>query len=242
MSTPLLTKKGTPRIPPKRRNDIVDIMPCFFDLQVHVVINVLNISSHTMMRIRKDMALDRWPFEKIRFGKTFKWRGQTFGWEDIQAFRTATIPTVSEEMQGILRMCDRKGVLMRAMFLPGYSSVLQGASKSQVIEGAKSQVIEAFIEGVKTDKEARIEAFIEGAKTDKEARMEKESNRQLLEEIGLFDFNESFPDVTLESWTDIQPVVLEPDGYWPAAMDEPTVEEEAYWADVSRLLLECEPL
>jgi hypothetical protein len=183
------------------------------------VINVLNISSHTMMRIRKEMALDRWPFEKIRHGKTVKWRGQTFGWDDIQAFRTATIPTVSEEMQGILRMCDRKGVLMRAMFLPGYSSVLQGAAKSQVIE-----------------------AFIEGSKADKEARMEEDSNRQLLEEIGLIDFKESFPDVTLESWTNIQPVVQELDGYWPTAMDEPTAEEEAYWADVSRLLFDSEPL
>ena len=232
MTEPLTNTK--PRSPPKKRNDIVDIMPCFFDLQVQTAIKLLQMSSHTMMRIRKEMGLDRWPFERICRGKPMVWKGESMVWEDIQRFRTATIPLVSEEMQAVLHKCDLSATLMRAMYVPGYSKSLRAAKRRSDIK--------AFIKGVEQIVPVRVaeeETILPTIVVEEVSVTESLSvdDRQLLDEIGLLDFE----PVLLEGWAPLVVTATEADdGYWPEFEASP--EQEAYWSDVGRLLFECEPV
>ena len=217
-----------PQAVPKRLDDIIDIMPCFFDLQVQSVIKVLQISSHTLKRIRQEVSLDRWPFEKISRGKSVLWRGEAMGWEEIQQFRTRVLPTVSREMQDVLHACDRKGVLMRALYLPGYAQRMRGT----ILREHEADQMHAFAQGA-------IPARVLTPKAEKKnpkAVVEPvflEEDRALLDEIGLLEFAEIHggaaagpPQADGDSLS-----LYRPEG-WAG------LEEDEYWADVGRHLFE----
>lgn len=233
---------------PKRRDDIIDIIPCFFDLQVQAVLKLLQISSHTLKRIRQELQLDRWPFEKISRGKSVMWGGEAMGWDEIQKFRARTIPTVPHEMQEILHACERKGVLMRALYLPGYARCMQATALVEQREAERIQAFREALPGPALADPEQIQAFREGtpsaaleepeaipARGFPPAPLEgpafSEADRALLEEIGLLEFTEIHPGglIYYPQPEEELPVY---EG-WPASM-----EEDAYWADVGRHLFE----
>lgn len=242
MPSPSSTARSArPKAVPKRRDDIIDIIPCFFDLQVQTVLKLLNISSHTLKRIRQELRLDRWPFEKISHGRSVVWGGETMGWEEIQQFRARTIPHVNDEMQEILRACDRKGVLMRALYLPGYARRMRGT----ILREHEAAQIQAFREAIPVTMPAGPEEPVDEEKAipakvlsptphapEQERPAEPfafgEEDRALLEEVGLLEFAEirggghahALPQLEGEDWAGMQ--------------------EDEYWAEVSRHLFESE--
>lgn len=106
-SEPLLQRRVS-------QNELIEHLPCFFDLQITSVLEILQVSSKTlaMARTESETELREWPFNKVKAG-AFE-----MGWVDIKQARAAAIPSASPEMRACLFRAERKAVLMRALYMP----------------------------------------------------------------------------------------------------------------------------
>lgn len=70
-------------------------LPCFFDLPLKEVLQILNVSHHTLDPIRRALGLNKWPFVDIV-------RGRFWNHEEVVALRAQMMPIADTEMQRIL--------------------------------------------------------------------------------------------------------------------------------------------
>lgn len=68
---------------------------CFFDLPLKHVLQILNVSHHTLDPIRRSMGMKKWPFVDIV-------RGKYCQREEIVALRAQMMPDADTDMQKIL--------------------------------------------------------------------------------------------------------------------------------------------
>jgi len=79
---------------PKMRR-LYPFLACFFDLPLKNVLQVLNVSHHTLDPIRRSMGMKKWPFADIVHGKYMD-RNQ------IVALRAQMMPNADRDMQRVL--------------------------------------------------------------------------------------------------------------------------------------------
>jgi hypothetical protein len=96
------------------QTELTENLPCFFDLQITSVLEILQVSSKTlaMARTESETELREWPFNKVKAG-AFE-----MGWADIKQARAAAIASASPTMRACLFLAERKAVLMRALYMP----------------------------------------------------------------------------------------------------------------------------
>jgi hypothetical protein len=81
-----------------------DFIPCFFDVPLKHVLEILGVSHHTIDPIRRALHLKRWPYVDLMRGK-FGSRNQ------VVALRAQMMPDADEDMQRILcKMATRAEV------------------------------------------------------------------------------------------------------------------------------------
>ena len=90
---PRLSKRPETLTPKMER--ILPFLTCFFDLPLKSVLQLLNVSHHTLDPIRRSMGLKKWPFVDIV-------RGQYCQREDIVAMRAEMMPVADTEMQRLI--------------------------------------------------------------------------------------------------------------------------------------------
>ena len=91
-----------------------EILLCFADMYLGDALKLLRMSSHTMMRLRRENGLTKWPFDLI------KRRTYTMSWDDVQALRTAQLKRddLDEDTRRSLEGADKRAWLMRRLYTP----------------------------------------------------------------------------------------------------------------------------
>lgn len=90
---PRLSKKCETLTPKMQR--LVPFVACFFDLPLKQVLQILNVSHHTLDPIRRSMGMKKWPFVDIV-------RGKYCQREEVVAMRAQMMPVADTDMQRIL--------------------------------------------------------------------------------------------------------------------------------------------
>ena len=90
---PRLSKRPETLTPKMER--LLPFLTCFFDLPLKSVLQLLNVSHHTLDPIRRSMGMKKWPFVEIV-------RGQYCQREEIVAMRAQMMPVADTEMQRVL--------------------------------------------------------------------------------------------------------------------------------------------
>lgn len=199
----------------KRRTDIASIIPCFFDLQIKDAIKILHISTHTMMRIRKESGHDVWPFERIKRGDF-----APMSWEEVKQYRERVMETASPEMREILEKCERKARLMRALYMPG---AMMALAKPRVHRKKRLPVIVTRM-------------------AEPEPVVEKSDEQLFMEEFGLFpdlDPAEWNQPTEVPLFSCLEPET-DADEFWACRNLEPTAELSEHWENMGRLLFEID--
>jgi hypothetical protein len=91
-----------------------DVLLCFVDMPLVDALKLLRISSHTMMRLRKQYGLKKWPFEQL------KKNSYTMSWEDVHGLRNTQLrrDDLDEDTHASLLAADKRGWLMRRLYAP----------------------------------------------------------------------------------------------------------------------------
>jgi hypothetical protein len=92
---PRFSKPATSKPLTARMLRLRQFVPCFFDLPLKHVLEILCVSHHTIDPIRRSLSLKRWPYVDLMRGK-FGSRNQ------VVALRAQMMPEADEEMQRIL--------------------------------------------------------------------------------------------------------------------------------------------
>lgn len=90
---PRLSKTCETLTPKMQR--LVPFVACFFDLPLKQVLQILNVSHHTLDPIRRSMGMKKWPFVDIV-------RGKYCQREEVVAMRAQMMPVADTDMQRIL--------------------------------------------------------------------------------------------------------------------------------------------
>jgi hypothetical protein len=92
---PRFSKPATSKPLTARMLRLKHFVPCFFDLPLKHVLEILCVSHHTIDPIRRSLSLKRWPYVDLMRGK-FGSRNQ------VVALRAQMMPEADEDMQRIL--------------------------------------------------------------------------------------------------------------------------------------------
>jgi hypothetical protein len=93
--------------------ELKEVFPCFFDIQIGSLTEILQISSQLMKTMRAETdTLKHWPFMRVKAG-TYK-----LAWGDFKQMRADAIQGASPVMKTCLFLAERKAVLMRALYMP----------------------------------------------------------------------------------------------------------------------------
>lgn len=89
-----------------------EVLCSFLDMPVGDAVKILKISTHTMLRIRKQHGLSKWPFDAIKH-ETFR-----MDWTDVACIRAAQLKRcdLDEDTRGYLEAAQRRGWLMRKLY------------------------------------------------------------------------------------------------------------------------------
>lgn len=90
---PRLSKRCETLTPKMKR--LHPFLGCFFDLPLKHVLQILNVSHHTLDPIRRSMGMKKWPFVDIV-------RGKYCDRDEIVALRAQMMPAADTEMQKTL--------------------------------------------------------------------------------------------------------------------------------------------
>jgi hypothetical protein len=83
-----------------------EILPCFFDMPVDDVARIVRVTKRTIVRCRKGMGIQKWPFEDVKKG-TFK-----LNWKDIRELREEQLASAGDTVRPLLEAAQRRGDLM----------------------------------------------------------------------------------------------------------------------------------
>lgn len=108
---PRAPKPATKNLQMNRTMDY-EVLCSFLDMPVGDAIKILKISAHTMLKIRKQHGLTKWPFDAI------KCNAFRMNWTDVAVIRAAQLrrDDLDEDTRGYLEAAERRGWLMRKMY------------------------------------------------------------------------------------------------------------------------------
>ena len=110
---------STPKTETICPQELKALFPCFFDIQIGSLIDILQIPPQLMKEARAETnTLKAWPFVKVKAG------AYKTGWADIKQMRGEAIERASPLMRTCLFLAERKAILMRALYMPKHQECL----------------------------------------------------------------------------------------------------------------------
>jgi hypothetical protein len=110
------------------QHDLDDILPCFFDMTLADATRILKVSGHSIIKCRKRMGIQQWPFDSIKKG-VFK-----LNWAEIRSIREERLSIAKGRSLELLKAAEKRGWLM-ARIHEGNATKDHGTEDLQCMDG-----------------------------------------------------------------------------------------------------------